>query len=90
MDEDAILKDCKADATVKISAKQKIGLDGLLQVIEELLKEQKVYIERIFDYKDAGIIQRIRKYGQLLEESYREDGILVKAYLPKDLYNQLG
>ena len=57
--------------------------------IEEILKEQKVYLERVLKYTEAGKIQLIRKYGQLLEESYREDGIFVRAYLPKEIYYQL-
>ena len=52
-------------------------------------KEQKVYLERVFSYDNAGKIQPIRKYGQLLEETYREDGIFVRAYLPKEIYFQL-
>lgn len=89
LEEQETVKDCKADVTVKISAKKQIGLDHLLEEIETILKEQKVYLERIFTYNDAGKIQLIRKYGQLLAEEYREDGIFVKAYLPKEVYYQL-
>lgn len=88
--EEEAIKDCKADVTLKISAKHQVGLGELLNQIEEILKEQKVYLERVFSYQDAGKIQPIRKYGQLLEETYREDGIFVRAYLPKEIYNQLG
>ena len=87
--DDEPIKDCKADVTLKISAKHQIGLEELVGQIEEILKEQKVYLERIFSYQDAGKIQPIRKYGQLLEETYREDGIFVRAYLPKEIYYQL-
>lgn len=88
--EEEPIKDCKADVTLKISAKHQVGLTELLNQIEEILKEQKVYLERVFSYQDAGKIQPIRKFGQLLEETYREDGIFVRAYLPKEIYNQLG
>ena len=88
--EEESIKDCKADVTLKISAKHQVGLTELLNQIEEILKEQKVYLERVFSYQDAGKIQPIRKYGQLLEETYREDGIFVRAFLPKEIYNQLG
>lgn len=81
-----IIKDFKADKIVKISAKKQIGLDDLLTTIEEILREQKILIERVYSYQDAGKIQIIRKYGQLLEEEYREDGIFVKAYVPKEVY----
>lgn len=88
-DPEQIVKDGKADVTLQISAKKKIGLDNVLYQVEELLKEQKVYLERVIGYTEAGKIQLIRKYGQLLEESYREDGIFVRAYLPKEIYYQL-
>ena len=60
------------------------GLDELLNVIEEILKARKVLIEKVFDYKEAGNIAQIRKYGQLLEERYQEDGIYIRAYVPRD------
>ena len=83
------VKDFRADYTVKISAKTGEGVDKLLEVIERALAEQKVLIENIFLYNEAGKIQTIRKYGQLIEEDYRENGIYVKAYVPKEIYNRL-
>jgi len=81
-----VMKDFRADKTVKISAKLNTGIDTLLEMIEEILRERKVLIEKVFSYNEAGKIQIIRKYGQLLEERYQEDGIYIKAYLPKDIY----
>lgn len=84
-----IIKDFKADKVVKISAKQKKGLEELQEIFEEILRERKILVERVFSYQDAGKIQIIRKYGQLLEEEYQSEGIYVKAYVPKDIYNQI-
>lgn len=84
LDTDLIIKDFKADKTVKISAKNRIGLDEMLQIIEEVLRNQKVLIERVFPYDQANKIQVIRKYGQLLVEEYQADGIYIKAYVPKE------
>ena len=89
LETDLIIKDFKADKSVKISAKQMKGLEELQEIFEEILRERKILIERIFPYQDAGKIQLIRKYGQLLEEEYREEGIYVKAYLPRDMYNRI-
>lgn len=83
------LKDFKADYTVKISAKTGMGVDNLLEIIEKVLMEQKILIEELFSYNDAGKIQMIRKYGQLLEEEYRQDGIFVKAYISKKIYHKI-
>lgn len=80
---DQIIKDFKADRTLKISAKENKGLDTLKEVIEEILRESKILIEKLFSYQEAGKIHIIRKYGQLLIEDYREDGVFVKAYIPK-------
>lgn len=87
IEDNVILKDIKAKQTLKISAKEGRGLDELLQVLEDVLREDKVYIEKLFHYDEAGKIQTIRKYGELLLEEYQEDGIYVQAYLPKELSN---
>lgn len=86
---DQIIKDFKADKTLKISAKENIGLEALKSILEEMLRDRKVLIEKLFSYPEAGKIQIIRKYGQLLMEDYREDGIYIKAYLPRDVYHSL-
>lgn len=86
-DENAIIKDNRAEYTLKISAKCKTGLEELLETLEDVLRKNKVYIEKLFPYNDAGQIQTIRKYGELLLEEYQADGIFVKAYIPKEMYN---
>ncbi len=77
-----MIRDFRADLTVRISAKTGEGLDDLTEAIETVLRQQKVYLEQLFSYQDGGRIQWIRKYGELLEESYQEDGIFVRAYVP--------
>jgi GTP-binding protein HflX len=89
LETDQVLKDFKADYTVRISAKTGKGVDKLLDTIEKVLMEKKILIEELFSYNEAGKIQAIRKYGQLIDEEYREDGILVKAYISKDLLRSI-
>ena len=79
-------RDLKAEKTVRISAKWGEGLEEVKRILEDLLNEKNVLIERFYDYRDAGVISLIRKYGQLLEEEYRGDGIYVKAYVPMEIY----
>ncbi len=86
LENDEVLKDLRADETIKISAKADINLDKLMSTIEEVLRKQKTLIEKVFSYDQAGRIQQIRKYGQLLIEEYRQEGIFVKAYVPNKLY----
>lgn len=84
-----ILRDFRADHIVRISAKHGMGLDALQDVIEEILRDQKILIEKVYSYADAGKIQMIRKYGELLEEEYREDGIFAKGYVPIEVYEKV-
>ena len=86
VEEDSVIRDFKADYTVKTSAKTGAGLLELQETIEAVLREQKVFIERIYPYSDAAKIQLIRKYGELETEEYREDGIFVRAYVPAQVY----
>ncbi len=86
---DVILKDLSADYQVKISAKSGDGVDSLLEILETILRNQRIYLERTYPYGEAGKIQQIRKYGQLLSEEYTEEGIAVKAYVPAELYGKL-
>ena len=79
-------KDFRADATLPIQARNGVGLEEVKQQLEQILREDKKLIEKVFHYEEAGIIQEIRRRGELLEEEYREDGIYVKAYVPQDMY----
>lgn len=80
------LKDMSADYQVRISAKKGDGLDTLMDTLSQVLRSQRVYLEKTYGYHEAGKIQRIRRSGQLLSEEYAEDGIRVKAYVPAALY----
>ena len=48
-----------------------------------------IYIERLYDFADAGKIQLIRSRGQLVSEEYVPEGIAVKAYVPQDIYGRV-
>lgn len=87
--EQEAIRDFKADATLNISAKEGMGLEELKSLLARLLRENKILVERTISYGEAGIIQQIRKSGELLEEDYRPEGIYVKAYVPMELYGKL-
>ena len=57
--------------------------------IEAVLREQKVAIENLYSYQEAGKIQLIRKYGELQQEDYRDDGIFVRAFVPVEIYDKV-
>lgn len=80
----SVLKDLHADQTVRISAKTGQGIDGMLDALVDVLKEGQVIVEKVLDYVDGAKISLMRKYGQVMKEEYREDGIYVKASIPRE------
>ena len=83
------LRDFKADDTLNISARTGAGLEELKDLLCRFLRENMILVERIIAYADAGIIQLIRKNGELILEEYRPEGIYVKAYVPMEVYGKL-
>ena len=73
---DIQLRDLIADHTVKCSAKTGQGLDELKNVLSGFLAEEQIYIEELYPYREGGKIQKIREYGHLLSQEYRDDGIM--------------
>ena len=84
-----ILKDENADATIRISARTGYGLDEFMEKLQDIIMENRIELNKVFSYKDAGKIQLIREYGQLIKEEYTEQGIEVQAKVPRSVYNQL-
>ena len=84
--ENSGLRDFRADYTVKCSARTGQGLDELKEILARLLAEDQIYLEELFSYREAGKLQRIREYGQLLSEDYLNDGIYVKARVPAEIF----
>lgn len=84
LEEEISLKDLQADRTVRISAKYGDGLDEMLSDISEVAKEGKKTVEKVFGYDEASVVNDVRKYGQVLEEEYRNEGIYIKASIPKE------
>ena len=88
-DADTACRDMSADYKVRLSAKTGEGIGELLDLFAVILRNRRIYFEKIFAYRDAGRIQTIRKSGQLLSEEYQDDGIHVKAYVPVELFEEL-
>lgn len=89
LDDKPIMKDFNADYTVEAAIKKGIGLDKINESIETALKSMRIHLEKVFTYAEAGKPGLIRKYGQLIKEEYREDGIFVEAYVPAELMERL-
>lgn len=83
------LRDSQADYILRISAKTGQGLDDLKDLLEKLLSDGLILIERLYPYAEAGKVALIREYGQLLSEEYQADGIAVRARIPREIYGKI-
>lgn len=79
-----VLKDLRADRTVRISAKYGQGIPEMLDAIGSVLKEGHVTVEQTLEYADGSKLNLLRKYGQILEEDYRPEGVYVRALIPRE------
>ena len=87
--EEEPLQDFRADHILQISAANNQGLDEIKALLQEMLREDKVYIERVIPYAQAGIIQLVREKGELVSEEYVPEGLEIKAYVPMEVYGKL-
>lgn len=87
-DEDP-LQDFRADHVLQISAAENVGLDAVKDALQEMLREDKIYIERVIPYAQAGVLQLVRSKGELVSEEYVPEGISIKAYVPMEVYGKL-
>ena len=82
-------RDFRADYSIPASAKTGQGMEELKKALLEIIRRDQIYIERLYDFSEAGKIQIIRSRGQLVSEEYVPEGIAVKAYVPKDVYGRV-
>ena len=82
-------RDFHADKVLKMSAKTGEGIEDLKKTIEDILQKQRVYLEHVFPYKDAGKIAIVRKFGEILSEEYIDEGIRIKAYIPAEIFGKV-
>lgn len=82
-------QDPRAIRIISVSARTGTNMETFLETIESFLHARMTYVEALVPFNKAGLISKIREQGQLLEEEYTENGIQIKAYLPKNLDNIL-
>ena len=87
--EDLLIRDFKSDARVVVSAKTGQGLDTLKEILEDWIREQRMEIKRLYPYAEAGKIQLIRAYGEVMKEEYQAEGIYIEGFVPRELYGKV-
>ena len=81
------LRDARAERTVWLSAKHggRAELLAFFGVLEEVMQEQRVYVEALIPYAQMAKLARVREAGQLLSEEYTEEGVQIRAYVAREM-----
>lgn len=82
-------KDQIADYELELSAKQAINCDKLLQLLEEIIYENRMPFHIGVPYHKQDIVTFCHNYGERIEEVYESDEIILKGYLPKEKYYKI-
>lgn len=72
--------------TVKISAKEKIGFDRLLECIAANLPETSVRGSFVIPYDKGNLLNVIRDEGKIFSEEYTAEGTLIDALVDNKVY----
>lgn len=68
--------------TVVISALNKTGFDDLLALMMREIKEKRRHLQLRIPQSDYKLISEIRRIGQVLEERYEENDVVIQAEVP--------
>ncbi|MFV0503663.1 MAG: GTPase HflX [Lachnospirales bacterium] len=81
--------DVNAIKTLKISAKNNYNLDEFKNIIEEVIKSSKKYVEIILPYSEGTLLNIIHEKCEIEEEEYVENGIALKFFCHSKIYNKV-
>lgn len=85
---DGTLKDLQENDSVYISAKTGAGIDQLLELLDRVINSGMILVKTTIPYDQGSILQQIREYGQIIVETYENDGTYIEAYLEEALVNK--
>ncbi|GKX30929.1 hypothetical protein SH1V18_34090 [Vallitalea longa] len=83
------LQDNNAYKTLRVSVKEGIGLDELLDVIEKRIQQDKKFIKGIIPYDNGNLLNQIRTTGQIINEEYKNEGTYIEAYVDSKTYGEI-
>ncbi|MBR3635516.1 MAG: GTPase HflX [Lachnospiraceae bacterium] len=77
------IKDIKAGHTLCVSAFTGEGAIDVLDEIEKVLREDRIFVQMSFSYSKTGDVEALRRNANIVSEDYRESDILIEAYIPR-------
>lgn len=74
--------------TIRISAKEEINLDLLLNEASKLLPYKLKEVEYIIPYSDQSIVAFLHRNAKVKDEEYKEEGTYILALVDDEVYNK--
>ncbi len=82
-------KELSIQDSVIISAKKKIGMDGLISAIKKHVFADYVKLELRIPYQNGNVVSYLNDHASILSSQYENDGILIVAECKKTDYEKL-
>jgi len=77
-----------SEKTVEISAKTGQGIPSLLSLIEEILNQNRKFIEALIPYSEGSLLDKIRHSCEITQEEYVEGGVYIKFLANEEFTNR--
>src|SRR6185436_10385450 len=77
------------DAVVPISALTGEGIDTLRAEIERVMSESMVEIKMTIPHQRGDLLSLIHQFGMVDDEQHSEEGVTIKAHVPRRLVSRL-
>jgi GTP-binding protein HflX len=80
---------CDFSGGVKISAREKINLDLLLEQIQAKFADRMVKLDILIPHKRMDLVDLFHRQGRVAKVEYIQKGIKIDVTLPKEIYSRL-
>lgn len=87
---DENLRDTRAFKNLQVSAKTGEGIDAFLSEIEAKLLHGQKHLKIVVPYAQGNILQKLRSFGQIVNESYVNEGTYLELYIEEAYVHKFG
>ncbi len=87
---DENLRDTRAFKNLQVSAKTGAGIGAFLSAIEAKLLDGQKHLKIVVPYAQGNILQKLRSFGQIVDESYVNEGTYLELYIEEAYVHKFG
>lgn len=87
---DQHLMDPGAFKNLQVSAKTGEGIESFLEAVEAKLLDGQKHLKIVVPYTDGNILQKLRSFGHIVEEAYKNEGTYVELYIEEAYVDKYG